>query len=450
MAVHFPPDFERMMQDRLGAAYADFTAALQAPAPVSIRTNPAKPMAVLGASVHWCSTGKYLDERPVFTLDPALHAGGYYVQEASSMFLEQALKITGTEKPQRVLDLCAAPGGKSTHTISLLHPDSLLVSNEAIRGRTAVLTENIIKWGYPNVVVTHNDPVDFQRLPGFFDVVIADAPCSGEGLFRKDPAAVEEWSVKHTGLCASRQQRIIHDVLPALKSGGYLIYSTCTYNHQENLDNIERMTRELPLECCELSPDPAWKIDMVKRGNTIGYQLFPHRVRGEGFFLCIMQKTTGTGDIHRIRVNLQSPTQSERRELEGWVKSPEHFFLFKHQESIRMIGALHEESLQRLVNNLQIINAGTALAQVTRNKFIPDHALAMSIARSPGSHTIITVDRDEAICFLRKDTLQHPGPAGFALIEYEGLGLGWVNVLPNRLNNLYPSSWRIRMDAAKA
>lgn len=449
MALHFPPDFERMMQDRLGDAYIDFATALHQPAPVSIRKNPAKPIATKGTSVPWCTLGHYLEERPVFTLDPALHAGAYYVQEASSMFLEQALKLTGTEKPQRVLDLCAAPGGKSTHTISLLHPESLLVSNEAIRGRTAMLTENITKWGYSNVVVTHNDPADFQRLPGFFDVIIADAPCSGEGLFRKDPSAMEEWSVQHTGLCASRQQRIIHDVLPTLKPGGYLIYSTCTYNHQENLDNVGHMCKELPLECCELSPDPRWNIEPIQRGNAMGYQLFPHQVRGEGFFLSILRKTAGHTESPKIKISLQSPTQTERRELAPWLKSPDQLFMFKHQESIRMIGAQHDMSLQRLVNNLQIVNAGTALAEVARNKFIPDHGFALSVERS-GIHPVIRVDRDEAVTYLRKDTLQRTGPAGFALVEYEGLGLGWVNVLPNRLNNLYPSNWRIRMDAAKA
>lgn len=449
MALHFPPDFERMMQDRLGTAFADFITALDRPAPVSIRINPTKSVSVHGQPVPWCAQGHYLEERPVFTLDPALHAGAYYVQEASSMFLEQALKITGTEKPQRVLDLCASPGGKSSHTISLLNSESLLVSNEAIRGRTAVLTENITKWGYPNVVVTHNDPADFQRLPGFFDVVITDAPCSGEGLFRKDPAAMKEWSVQHTDLCASRQQRIIHDVLPSLKPGGYLIYSTCTYNNPENLDNIEGMCVELPLECCELSPDPGWNIETLKRGRAIGYQLFPHRVRGEGFFLSVLRKTAGQVETSRTKISLQTPTQSECRELNPWIKSPDQYYFFKHQESIRMIGARHDESLQRLANSLQIVSAGTGLAEVTRNKFIPDHALALSVERS-GVHPVITVDRDEAIAFLRKDNLHRTGPAGFALVEYQGLGLGWVNVLPNRLNNLYPSSWRIRMEASKA
>lgn len=449
VTLHIPPDFERMMQDRLGAAYADFSTALHQPSPVSIRINPAKPIAVKGPSVPWCTQGNYLDERPVFTLDPALHAGAYYVQEASSMFLEQALKITGIEKPQRVLDLCASPGGKSAHAISMLHPDSLLVSNEAIRGRTAVLVENITKWGHPNVVVTQNDPAEFQRLPGFFDVILADAPCSGEGLFRKDPDAMLEWSLQHTGLCASRQQRIIHDVWPALKPGGYLIYSTCTYNNQENIANTERFSQELPMAFCELSPDPAWNIEVVKRGNAIGYQLFPHRLRGEGFFLCIMQKTEGKTDTHRVKVSLQSPGQQERRELGSWLNQPDRFFFFKHQETIRMIGAQQAESLQQLVNALQIVSAGTGIAEVTRNKFIPDHGLAMSVERS-GIHPVIQVDRDEAITFLRKDTLQRTGPAGFALVEYEGLGLGWVNVLPNRLNNLYPSNWRIRMDASKA
>ena len=214
-----PKEFEHALRGKLGDSFTHFLNCLEEPSPTSIRLNPNKPFTLEGESVGWCKWGRYLEQRPVFTLDPALHAGAYYVQEASSRFLEQAIVQTvAVSKPIRVLDLCAAPGGKSTHLLSLLHPESVLVSNEVIRSRASILAENIQKWGHSNVVVTNNDPEDFSKLPGFFDVIVVDAPCSGEGLFRKDPHAMEEWSPANVELCAKRQRRILEDVWPALKT----------------------------------------------------------------------------------------------------------------------------------------------------------------------------------------------------------------------------------------
>ncbi len=183
----------------------------------------------------WSSNGFYLQQRPSFTLDPLFHAGAYYVQEASSMFLEEALKQTvDLSQSIKVLDLCAAPGGKSTLIQSVINDTSLLVSNEVIKTRVNVLSENITKWGAANVIVTNNDAKDFQRLPDYFDVIVVDAPCSGSGLFRKDPDAIREWSEQNVQLCSQRQQRILADVLPALKDDGVLIYSTCSYSQEED------------------------------------------------------------------------------------------------------------------------------------------------------------------------------------------------------------------------
>src|ERR1044071_5586576 len=199
--------------------------------------------------IPWTEYGHYLSQRPSFTFDPLFHAGCYYVQEASSMFLEQALKQTiDLSKPLRVLDLCAAPGGKSTHILSLISKDSLLVSNEVIRSRAKILKDNIVKWGYSNVVVTNNDPKDFQRLENHFDVIVVDAPCSGSGLFRREPEAIEEWSINNVQLCCQRQQRILADIIPALKGGGILIYSTCSYSPQEDEQIVQWMRNEFPLD----------------------------------------------------------------------------------------------------------------------------------------------------------------------------------------------------------
>ncbi|MES1226926.1 MAG: RsmB/NOP family class I SAM-dependent RNA methyltransferase, partial [Bacteroidota bacterium] len=199
----------------------------------SVRVNPNRTFNVeystlnVQGKVPWSSNGYYLSERPSFTTDPLFHAGAYYVQEASSMFLEEAVKQTcDLSKPLKVLDLCAAPGGKSTLLQSIISNESLLISNEVIKSRVNILSENITKWGAANVVVTNNDPKDFQRLPEYFDLIVIDAPCSGSGLFRKDPEAITEWSSDNVMLCSQRQQRILADILPCLKPGGILIYST--------------------------------------------------------------------------------------------------------------------------------------------------------------------------------------------------------------------------------
>lgn len=222
----------------------------------SIRFNPSKnvyhqPGDHRLAPVPWTQNGYYLAQRPSFTFDPLFHAGVYYVQEASSMFLEQALRqTTDLSQPLKVLDLCASPGGKSTHLQSLLSPASLLVSNDVIRSRAHVLKDNIVKWGSLNVVVTNNDPADFSALENYFDVIVVDAPCSGSGLFRRDEDAIGEWSVNNVTLCTQRQQRILADAWPSLKRGGLLIYSTCSYSMEEDEDIVKWLRREFLLENC--------------------------------------------------------------------------------------------------------------------------------------------------------------------------------------------------------
>ena len=232
--MNLPASFTEYTRALLGVEeYEKLVSALQQEPPVSIRLNRLKVHRLkvenaLSVQPPWSSEGIYLDERLTFTFDPLFHAGCYYVQEASSMFVEQVLRQHVT-KPVVMLDLCAAPGGKSTHARSVLPEGSLLVANEVIRNRSQILAENLTKWGHPDVVVTNNDPADFSALPSFFDVILTDVPCSGEGMFRKDSVAVEEWSPENVEICWQRQRRIIADVWPSLKPGGILIYSTSTY-----------------------------------------------------------------------------------------------------------------------------------------------------------------------------------------------------------------------------
>jgi 16S rRNA C967 or C1407 C5-methylase (RsmB/RsmF family) len=435
------------MKASLGNRFIDFLGALEDAPPVSIRINPSKISDHQGANVPWSTFGRYLPERPTFTLDPLLHAGAYYVQEASSMFLEEACRQSlDLTRSLNVLDLCAAPGGKSTHLLSVISKDSLLISNEVIRSRAAVLAENIQKWGHPNVIVTNNDPENFQRLPGFFDAIVLDAPCSGEGLFRKDPAALDQWSLKNVDLCASRQRRILHDVWPALKSGGIVIYSTCTYNEHENLRNMQWLKSEFDPDFIALKIPESWKIETVEGGEVMGYQFFPQNVRGEGFFLSVMRKKGDAGEVRvKSKDMLHYPSRIQREQFASWVHTPETKVFLLHNQTVKMFPAHKQGELQRVLNNLNVIVAGTAVLEIMRNKFIPDHALALSTEINKENFNRIDLNRDDAIRYLRKDTTTLDAPIGFALIEFEGLGLGWVNVLQNRVNNLYPAAWRIRM-----
>ena len=304
----------------------------------SIRINPSKPNTQLTnkpsnelTKIPWTEYGYYLDQRPSFTFDPLFHAGCYYVQEASSMFLEHALKQTvDLAKSIKVLDLCASPGGKSTHIQSLISKDSLLVSNEVIRSRANVLKDNIIKWGCENVVVTNNDPKDFARLENFFDVIVVDAPCSGSGLFRRDPEAITEWSENNVQLCSQRQQRILADVWPALKENGILIYSTCSYSKEEDEEIVKWVTDNFSAENRLLKVAEEWGI--IESAG--GYRFWPDRVRGEGFFLACFQKKEGESEEPFKMKNRPGYVSKKDMELiEKWVKKEGRTFI-KHLNTV--------------------------------------------------------------------------------------------------------------------
>jgi 16S rRNA C967 or C1407 C5-methylase (RsmB/RsmF family)/NOL1/NOP2/fmu family ribosome biogenesis protein len=447
--LSLPPAFARRMESQLGPEYGEFLNSLQQPAPVSIRLNAMKKCTTKGQPVPWCDSGIYLAERPSFTLDPEFHAGAYYVQEASSMLLEQAVKQhVALDQPLRVLDLCAAPGGKSTHLLSLISSNSLLVSNEVIRSRVPILSENIQKWGYPNVVVTNNDPVAIGRLRGFFDVILVDAPCSGEGLFRKDPDSVHHWSVENASLCASRQQRILLDVWPALKENGILIYSSCTYNPEENENNLKRLSEEKSMMFLPLQLPESWGVEELRKGHVTGYRCLPHHVAGEGFFIAAMRKQAAENPV--------TPTRSKNKwlpasnkisvELSDWLSAPEQFSLVSEINTVLAIPTSLLPAVQFLSDHLNVLHKGVALAEVKQGKKIPEHALALSAILQKRNFPAIELDKTQAIAYLRRDNLRvDDRKKGFALITFRGNLLGWVNVLDQRINNLYPSSWRIRM-----
>ena len=443
-----PKEFEERIHVELGSGFNDFLASLQKPSPISIRLNPYKPSLMEGESIPWSKYGRYLGERPVFTLDPSFHAGAYYVQEASSMLLEQAItQSCDLTKPLRVLDLCAAPGGKSTHLLSLLNPSSLLVSNEVIRSRSSVLSENIQKWGHANVVVTSNDPEDFQQLEGFFDVIVVDAPCSGEGLFRKDPAAMNEWSTDNVQLCSQRQRRILTDVLPALKENGILVYSTCTYNKQENENNLIWLAKENEFDFDPLALDSQWGVEPMQKENALGYRCYPHKVKGEGLFISVLRKKTSSKQLRiKSRRKFTYAQKKITEQLNTWMIGPDKFTFVQQENLLIAVPSSLYEDVQFLQEQLHIVTKGTAVAEVKHDKLIPEHAFALSINRNEDHFQKITLTLAQALQYLRKETfVLEEGKKGFALMTYNNHALGWVNLLGNRFNNLYPSGWRIRM-----
>jgi 16S rRNA C967 or C1407 C5-methylase (RsmB/RsmF family)/NOL1/NOP2/fmu family ribosome biogenesis protein len=403
--------------------------------------------------VPWSSYGYYLQERPSFTFDPFFHAGAYYVQEASSMFLEQALRqTTDLSRPLRVLDLCAAPGGKSTLLQSLLSAGSLLVSNEVIRNRANILEENIIKWGGAGVVVTSNDPHDLGRLENYFDVILVDAPCSGSGLFRREPEAVKEWSMDNVRLCAQRQRRILADSWPALRQDGLLIYSTCSYSREENEDVADWIVEELGAMGCRLEGAPGWKIvETEGRTGAYGYRFYPDKLRGEGLYMACLRKSGGAafaasrkkgGAERRKGVSDRLPRKDEER-LKSWVRDDLGLAYFYHSEFVYAIpeGLLPEISV--LQSACYLKRAGIPIGKWSVKEFIPRHDLAMSTLIHPGL-PFVSLSREQALSYLRKDELAvETDHRGWMLVQFGGMNLGWIKTLPGRINNYYPKEWRI-------
>ncbi len=445
---NIPTDFQKIINELIGTESESFFKSIQTTSPASIRINPNKNTQHRGVrDIPWTKWGKYLDERPIYTLDPLLHAGAYYVQEPSSMFLEEViLRSVDTSNPVVALDVCAAPGGKSTHLASLLHPESLLVSNEVIRTRASILSENVQKWGSPSVLVTNNDPSHFSKLEGIFDLIVVDAPCSGEGLFRKDPMAIKEWSLGHVDLCSLRQQRILRDVWPTLKQGGVLVYCTCTFNAKEDEDNMAWLSQTGGVEFLSIPLQKDWGIIETKSEHALGYKFFPHKVDGEGFFISAVRKieSQDSARIHsKVRLSLAAKGEHE---VANWLKNPASFNLIKNGEMIFAIPAHHHELIEFLSHQLRVILPGIPLATPKHGKFIPEHGAALSIQLDRSKFTTIDVGYDQAIQYLRKDPITLNEQAkGFALVAYKKNPLGWVNVLANRINNLYPANWRIRI-----
>ena len=424
--MELPMDFCTLMRQQYGDVVAEalFEGLSDEPS-VSIRLNPWKSAMTNGVRPHllhspfqpvpWCPDAYYLSERPNFTADPLLHAGVYYVQEAGSMYLAEMLRqFMPKDKALVALDLCAAPGGKSTLLRSLLPEGSLLVSNEPMPKRAQVLAENITKWGHPACVVTRNYPADFAPFVNQFDLIVTDVPCSGEGMFRKDEGAIRDWSLENVETCWRRQRDILSDIWPTLKPGGLLIYSTCTFNRFEDEDNV------------------AWIASHLGAEILADRHFLPGRDRGEGFYIAALRKESDSSFTKETEERLQTAFTGEA------------VVRVTTKDTVTLYPEAHAVLMQRMQKSLHCLVCGVVEKEKGVKDWVPSHQYAMSLAYEHGTYPEYELTREEAIAYLRREALRIDAPKGYVLVTYQGVPLGFVKSVGGRANNLYPQEWRIR------
>ena len=399
-------------------------------------------------AVKWCEQGVYLPNRPSFTLDPLLHAGAYYVQEASSMFIWHILSAIFPEKqaPIIALDLCAAPGGKTT-LLADYFTNGLIISNEVIKQRSATLIENTTKWGSGNIVVTNNDPAAFSKMPSLVDLLLIDAPCSGSGLFRRDVNAINEWSEANVQLCSARQKRIIADALPTLKEGGILLYATCSFSVEENEQMVDWMLTEYNLTSISITHSSSWGIVTTNTNkNGVGYRFYPNKLQGEGFFITAFTKNNSTNSAYLSSIKNSFATTTEITLFDPFLLPNNKVYSYiKHVDTFIAVPTFFLEIISKLLKHLYVRKIGIRLGELKRNEVIPHHELAVSNIYNKKCLPQTSLSLEQAINFLKKNTVDLLGNStiGWSLATYKNYGLGWMKLLSNRMNNYYPVEWRI-------
>ncbi len=459
MTTTLDPSFIKQTRQTMGEErFARFLKSFEEEPPVSVRVNPFKYATLQeGERVPWCETGFYLTARPAFTFDPLFHAGAYYVQEAGSMFVDRILRQY-VDRPVTMLDLCAAPGGKSTVARTALPEGSLLFSNEPIRTRANVLAENMQKFGHPDVVVTNNYPKDYRRSGLTFDVILADVPCSGEGMFRKDEGAIGEWSTQNVDNCWRLQRDIVADAWQCLKPGGLFIYSTCTFNTLEDEENALWIASELGGECLTVDIDPSWHITgWLADGNRQlpVYRFIPGITRTEGLFTCAFRKPGNEEPPTRLQ-GKEKKRKDKRRDnrkdshkqttIPNWLTDQSNFDIRTEGDIIRAIPQAWADSYAS-ASSLKILHAGITIGTMKGKSLIPSQSLALSTQLNRSAFPSGEVDYKTAVAYLRNEAVTLPSdtPVGHILLTYAGgTPLGFVKNIGNRANNLYPAEWKIK------
>lgn len=439
--TEIPAGFAASMLAQLGADEgARLLAALDTEPVTGIRLNAAKGIDAPGYAkkVPWAERGYVLPERPSFVLDPAWHQGRYYVQEPASMFAGTVIaQALDTGNSVKVLDLCAAPGGKTTAVADALPAGSLLIANEFVPKRAEILGENVLKWGRPDMVVTRGDTSPLcQALDGCMDLVIADVPCSGEGMMRKEEEARRQWSPGLVADCAALQREIAANGARALREGGLMLYSTCTFNAEENEHNVEWICAELGFEVVDVPADPVWGL----RSHGPGWHFYPHLTGSEGLYVCLLRKVA---TAHRARMPKKLP-KSVRADL-PWCDTGGRV-LYEHDDQLFAISEEYLPHMQAI--GRQVLQPGTPIAAASKRGWEPTHAAAMSQLFRRGAFTEVELNEEQALRYLarRTDGLPETSARGYVLTTYHDMPLGWLKALGNRYNNLYPQNWRIRQN----
>ena len=441
------------MRRQLGDEEAErLFASLDTASPVAIRLNPAKcggdGVWSDGEAIAWSKWGRKLKARPSFTLDTAFHAGAYYVQEAASQFLDY---VIGAEDLQgkRVLDMCAAPGGKTTIYSTAVGATGLVVANEYVRSRANILADNVRKWGMGNVLVTNNAPEHIAQFEGWFDMVAVDAPCSGEGMFRKEEVAREDWSEEAVKMCAARQLSIVREAWQSLKDGGLFIYSTCTFNEDEDEGVLHTFIEEVGdvFESAQrVEIDEKWGIVRGEVGAFQTFRFFPHKTDSEGLFVAVARKAEPTKQrTPKSRKSvMQDVDKTARKELAKWLKDADNYTFAEVVDTIYAYRAEQFKAVQALSENLTAIYSGVAMGQIFKGKLKPDWALSQYVGFERKAVAVEEVDELRALDYLRKKDIAVGDMAeGINLLTHKGRALGFVKKVGARCNNLYPNSLKI-------
>ena len=468
---NFLPDgFKAMIADSLGAQTADILLpALNTEPDTAIRINLCKSSISLFyegmSAVPWCDSAFYLDNRPRFTFNPLLHAGVFYVQDASSTVYETIVRNLFQDAPVKAADLCAAPGGKTTAILNGLPEGSVMLANEFVASRANILKENLCKYGYPDVVVTNTDTSRLASMRGYFDLVTIDAPCSGEGMMRKEEVARTQWSEGLIRQCASLQREIIDNAVGMLAPGGYLIYSTCTFNTTEDEDNAAYIAETYGLSPVDTGLAGKFGIQPQAKGDIPCLRFMPGFTRGEGLFVAVFRKSMHNADsMHNAQCTMHNHGQLKGKKskdkkkdnraktktdsgllttAKSWVDGG--FEIRQHNETLLAISPLTADLLSHIPKDVRIMSAGIEVGEIKGKDLIPSHLLAMSTAFAQ-TFPEVELSEEDALRYLSREAiaLQPDTPKGYVTLSYRGFPLGFVKNLGNRSNNLYPNEYRIR------